>query len=203
MRRNLTVIIFAKSANICRVKTRLWPTLNHRQCLNLHKTLVRKVIKPLEAWHKYRVVVYTTGHSHAYKLSHKLTIKQQYGPDLGTRMYYAMLQELRYSQRVILVGSDCVAVTRKYIEQASRLLYRNNDIVIGPTHDGGYCLIAARSACKSIFKNITWGSTDVFNQTISNAKRAHRHIHVLEPIHDIDTAEDLQFMNQTNEMRIS
>ncbi len=201
MRRDLTVIIFAKSANICRVKTRLWPTLNHRQCLNLHKTLARQIIKPLEAWHKYRVVVYTTGHNnHAYKLTYKLTIKQQYGPDLGTRMYYAMLQELRYSQRVILVGSDCIQLTPKYIEQASQRLQRNNDIVIGPTHDGGYCLIAARSACKAIFKNISWGSADVFDQTIMNATRAHRRIHVLDPIRDIDTAEDLQFINQANEL---
>ncbi|MDW3094777.1 MAG: TIGR04282 family arsenosugar biosynthesis glycosyltransferase [Gammaproteobacteria bacterium] len=196
MRGNSTLILFAKKAQICRVKTRMWPNLSYRESLYLHKALTADAIKKFSANSKFKLILYTTDTKTIhYCKSRGLIIKRQYGLDLGSRMIHAISQELKYSQKVVLIGSDCPTLNVDYIKNAFMHLSKNNDVVLGPTTDGGYVLIGMKKKNDYLFKNITWGSSNVFNQTLKVAANYRCNIKSLEKVSDIDTAEDLHEFN--------
>lgn len=199
MRKQNTVILFTKFPKICRVKTRLWPDLNHRECLELHKSLTTNILRQLKHSNKYNFVTYTTAHN-SPSPSLGIKSKQQYGNNLGMRMHHAITQELKYAQRVILIGSDCIQLSIQSIETAFDLLTGQNDITLGPTQDGGYCLIGMKKPCKFIFENIAWSTPDVLNQTLYVSRKKSKRIHLLETVHDIDTIDDLNELKKLNKL---
>lgn len=196
MRRNSTLILFAKKAQICRVKTRMWPHLTYRESLYLHKVLTADAINKFSANSKFKFILYTTDtNTIHYCNSRGLIIKKQYGLDLGSRMIHAINQELKRSQNVILIGSDCPMLNIDYVKKAFKHLSKHNDVVLGPTTDGGYALIGMKKKNDYLFKNITWGSSKVFTQTLKIAGNYSCNIQSLDKVSDIDTVEDLQQLN--------
>ena len=137
MRNRDAVIVFAKAAQICRVKTRLWPALSHRQCLYLHKRATRNVIEKLSGQKNFQLILYTTNKRPAFALAENTSVKLQSGIDLGQRMQHAIAQELKDFNRVVLVGSDCLDLSLNYINDAFKKLNSQRDIVLGPATDGG------------------------------------------------------------------
>ena len=200
MRNENILILFIKAPQLCRVKTRLWPELNHRECLSLYRLLTHNTIKQLINSNQYKLVVYSTAADKTHSLPFRLSIKYQQGPDLGMRMHHAISQELKNAQRVVLIGSDCLHFTSTSIEHAFNQLDNNNDIVITPTHDGGYCLIGMRRAHRTIFDNISWSSSEVLYQTIHAAEKSGKAIKILEAMHDIDTMNDLHELKKLGQL---
>lgn len=192
MRKQNTLILFTKSARICRVKTRLWPYLNHRQCLSLHKHLTNNIVKQHAKSNNYNFVIYLT-HKAIYHSPYNINVKLQHGSDLGARMYHAISVELKSAQRVVLIGSDCMELSRDLIEQAFiKLGNHNNNIVFAPTSDGGYCLVGMRKPYSHLFNQINWGTDKVLNQTLQCASKKSYKTHLLKTLNDIDTIDDLR-----------
>ena len=187
-----TVIMFVKAARICRVKTRLWPTLSHRQCLYLHKEAAQQLLQRLRKQKSYRVVLYTTDKSPGFYVPDRIPIKLQEGSNLGLRMHHAICEELKTANKVILVGSDCPDMTIKYIENAFSKLQSGRNVVLGPANDGGYVLIGMNAPQPELFKNIAWGSSQVLQQTVARANAAGLTSHSLPSLLDIDCMQDLQ-----------
>ena len=193
MRGNSTLILFTKKAQICRVKTRMCPSLSYRESLYLHKALTADAINKFSSNLKFKLILYTTDtNTIHYCSSRGLIIKKQYGLDLGSRMNHAISQELKYSQKVVLIGSDCPTLNIDYVKNAFKHLSKNNDVVLGPTTDGGYALIGMKKQNNYLFKNITWGSSKVFTQSLEAANNYRCNIKSLAEVSDIDTIEDLQ-----------
>lgn len=201
MRKRNTLILFTKFPKICSVKTRLWPDLTHRECLELHKSLTTNTIKQLKHSNKYNFVTYTTAYNSPLP-SFGITSKQQYGHDLGMRMHHAINQELKYAQRVVLIGSDCIQLSKQAIEMAFDLLTGQNDIALGPTQDGGYCLIGMKKPYKFVFENIAWSTPAVLNQTLQTCRKKSKKVHLLETVHDIDTIDDLNELKMLNKLPV-
>jgi glycosyltransferase A (GT-A) superfamily protein (DUF2064 family) len=75
------------------------------------------------------------------------------------------------------------------LRRAARLLCAGYRVVLLPTEDGGYALIAAQHAPRAIFEGIAWGQSQVFDQT---AKRlAGIRWARLRTLWDVDRPEDL------------
>lgn len=200
MRKHNTVILFARAPKVCRVKTRLWPALSHRQCLYLHKQAVQHALRKMGGQYKYRLVVYTTAMQHGFQIPANVEIKLQSGLDLGQRMLSAIRAELKTTERVVLVGSDCPEMTVDYIEDAFARLRSQRDAVLGAANDGGYVLIGMRRPHPALFNNIVWGSPAVLQQTLHNAKRSGVMVHVLPSMTDIDSIQDLQLLQKSNRL---
>src|SRR4029077_13763375 len=66
-----------------------------------------------------------------------------------------------------------------------------SDVVLGPTHDGGYYLIGLGRPRASLFEGIAWGTKSVRAETLARAAAAPLRATELEPLEDIDTPEDL------------
>jgi rSAM/selenodomain-associated transferase 1 len=199
MRADNTLILFAKTPQICRVKTRMHPALTHRECLYLHRKLTMHAINQLQSYEKFKLIIYTT---HIDKARHLLPrgieVKQQLGIGLGTRMHHAIKQEIKNSQRVVLIGSDFLTLDINYIYSAFRELSKINDIVLGPTIDGGYGLIGMQKHNRFLFKNIPWGTSKVFEETKVSALQRGRKIKLLDGISDMDAIDDLHRFGQLN-----
>ena len=200
MRNRDVVVVFTKAPQICRVKTRLWPALTHRQCLYLHKQATRNIIEKLSGQNNYQLLVYTTNKHPAFLVPEHVKINLQSGFNLGQRMHHAIAEQLKVFNRVVVVGSDCLELTTDYINDAFCKLNSPRDIVLGPATDGGYVLIGMSRPHSILFHNIAWGSSKVLDQTLDNAKTSNITAHLLSPLIDIDCVQDLQTLQKAKRL---
>jgi glycosyltransferase A (GT-A) superfamily protein (DUF2064 family) len=90
------------------------------------------------------------------------------------------------------VGSDLPDITASSISSAIATLQDDpGSLVLGPARDGGYYLIAATTT-PDVFEGIEWSSPRVLEQTRAAASQHGLRVHLLEPLGDVDTLEDLQ-----------
>lgn len=121
---------------------------------------------------------------------HGIGFSRQTGDSLGTRMANAIRAAFRRGRRpVVLVGTDIPGMTAGHIRTAFEAL-RRNDIVLGPSRDGGYWLIGMQQPV-DIFQSIAWSRPDVRARTLAQAARQGLTVFQLEPLNDIDTEDDL------------
>ena len=102
-----------------------------------------------------------------------------------------MYRALRRYRRAILIGSDCPALTAGELRRAARLLCAGYRVVLLPTQDGGYALIAAQHAPRAVFDGIAWGQSQVFNETVKRLGRLGYRWKALRVLRDIDRPADL------------
>ena len=194
------VILFAKAAQICRVKTRLWPALSHRQCLYLHRQSTRHVIEKLSKQKNFKMILYTTNRHPAFHVPENVSIKLQSGFNLGQRMQHAITSELKAFNRVVVIGSDCLDITAEYINDAFSQINSQRKIVLGPASDGGYILIGMSRLHSTLFRNISWGTSHVLKQTLKNATTSYITTHLLPPLVDVDRVQDLQALQRADRL---
>ncbi len=91
---------------------------------------------------------------------------------------------------IIIVGNDCPDLTPKTIQQSFNSL-NQSDVVIGPSTDGGFYLIAIKKIDERIFDNVKWYSDKVLSQLLTNINKSHYSHVLLETLNDIDDYADL------------
>jgi glycosyltransferase A (GT-A) superfamily protein (DUF2064 family) len=80
-----------------------------------------------------------------------------------------------------------------HLQEAFTLLEDpHNDVVIGPSRDGGYYLLGAKMLHPGLFTDICWSTAIVFQQTLDKAREANLSIAQVPPWYDVDSAEELQ-----------
>ena len=121
---------------------------------------------------------------------YNIPLHNQEGCNLGTRMFNSITAHLNDTRHVALVGSDCPELEPAYIDKAFNLLEAGNDIVLGPTHDGGYALIGAKKIDRTVFDNISWGTGKVLQQTQENIQNLCWKSACLPSLRDVDTFSD-------------
>ena len=122
-----------------------------------------------------------------------VTVVPQPAGDLGVRMARTMRSLLDDgATAVVLVGSDLPELTAQHVTLAFDALARDPAaVVLGPTLDGGYYLIAF-SAPAAVFDSIAWGTSEALAQTVRAVERCSRPVVLLEPMGDVDTPDDLR-----------
>ena len=93
-------------------------------------------------------------------------------------------------ENIIIIGSDCFELTSEIISLSFSLLEKN-DVVIGPAKDGGYYLLGMKKMYPTIFENIPWSTSEVFNQTIQKIQLLNLNYELLPVLSDVDTVHDL------------
>lgn len=127
----------------------------------------------------------------------------QGGGDLGERMARAFQESFRREKKeVVLVGIDCPELTA-FHGQAAFVALKNHDLVLGPTKDGGYCLIGLKRMVPEIFKSIAWGTDTVHHETLERAKNRGLSVKNLSILHDVDVPQDLPLWERTSNQSLS
>lgn len=189
------VVVFARAPRPGMVKTRLAELLGAEGAAGLHVRLVKRTLETARAAGFRRVELhgapdcddpffrFCAGH-------YGVTLASQAPGDLGARMLSAFESALAAHARVLLVGSDCPALTARHLRQAERALRDDADAVLGPCEDGGYALIGLKRADARLFEGIAWGSDSVAADTRARLAELGWRWHELETLWDIDRPED-------------
>jgi glycosyltransferase A (GT-A) superfamily protein (DUF2064 family) len=101
---------------------------------------------------------------------------------------------------VCVVGSDAPHLPAAFLLEAlGRLALAPGaspksvaDVVLGPTDDGGYYLVALRAPAPGLFTNVPWSGPDVFSVTQMRARTAGLTVALLPPWYDVDVLADLR-----------
>ena len=189
------LIVFTRYPEPTKSKTRLIPTLGADGAAKLQVQLTEYTIKKVKKLTKeISTAVYYTGGSQKFMenwLGDKFSYCTQRGEDLGSRMRSAFEDsfKLRFS-RVVIIGTDCPALNIEILVNAFESLDKN-DLVLGEASDGGYYLIGLKEIIPELFKNIPWGTDEVFSKTKTIAQQLGLNIVVLPVLSDIDRPKDL------------
>ena len=197
------LIIFSRLPIGHETKTRLAPILNESQRKELHLAMWHDIfIEAVKLSASTDIFLYWTGSGNIsdYRehLPPSFILREQYGENLGERMRNAM-QDIFSSgyTRAILIGSDIPSLKAGNLAKAFGLL-DDNDIVIGPSGDGGYWLIGMRGFFPEAFDVKSWGNSDVLTETAETLRRSGIVFGFADTLNDIDTPEDVRdFMNSS------
>lgn len=188
------IVVFARAPQLGRVKTRLAATMGDARARSIYMELGEHAVKVALAAYPGAVVVHYTPADQADQLRAWLgagvELREQCDGDLGCRMAAAIGETIAAGAgRVAVVGTDCPGLSAGAIHTAFAAL-DHADVAIGPTHDGGYYVIALRASQPALFANIPWSSSETLSATLRAAKDAGLCVTVLEPLLDIDTDDD-------------
>lgn len=189
------VVIFAKAPTPGAVKTRLVPLLGAEGAAALHARLVKRTLETAHAASFRRIELhgapdiddpffrFCAGHFAAVLMA-------QAGADLGMRMLAAFQSALAACPRVLLLGSDCPALTARHLRQADRALRDGADAVLVPCEDGGYAMIGLRRVDTRLFEGIAWGGDSVMEDTRARLLQLGWSWRELDTLWDVDRPED-------------
>jgi len=135
MRKN-ALIIFTKKPGAGKVKTRLYPELSYEEAADFYSAMVRDIVSNLYDSPEYETFLFFyPENSRDYfenNFNGGIKLCAQNGGGIGERMEIAFSQLFRAGyNKIILIGSDCPALSAEDINQAFNLL-DSHDIVIGP-----------------------------------------------------------------------
>ncbi len=195
------ILIFSKAPVAGKAKTRLISQLGETGAAEFSARLTRYTVERAVHSQLCPVELYCDGaldHPLFCELHarHGISLKSQQGVDLGTRMTHALAEGLANCQQVLLIGSDCPAITGDYLEQALQMLTGTASCVLGPAEDGGYVLVGQSRLNTDMFKNINWGTSTVLQQTRQRLSEAGLICSELDTLWDVDRVEDIAAANE-------
>jgi hypothetical protein len=93
-------------------------------------------------------------------------------------------------QRIIAFNSDSPHLPASVLESAFEALV-DFDVVVGPTHDGGYYLVGAKANHPALFEADGMGTKSALDALLARARTLQLSVDFTEPFYDIDVAADL------------
>ncbi len=187
------LVVFVKNPEIGRVKTRLAAQIGNEKALEIYLGLLNYTHSVATAW-EAKVRVYYSDFVPEFDLWDIgfCSKHQQVGDTLGDRLLHAVQETFDEEfENVIVIGSDCPKLSVDHLNRALAEL-KEVDVVIGPAKDGGYYLIGVKSPHRVLFKNKSWSSPMLFDQTLETMIESKLSWYELPILGDIDTVEDLE-----------
>jgi rSAM/selenodomain-associated transferase 1 len=196
------ILIFAKAPQPGAVKTRLIPALGAQGAATLHAQLVEHTLAMVCAAGTGRVELHCAPNTsnpffRFCSAKYGIALAAQSDGDLGERMFDAFSEALNTTSHVILVGTDCPALTVSYLIEALEALRDGSDAVFVPAEDGGYALIGLGKCDARLFEGISWGGSQVMAQTRGRLRELRWRWRELDPLWDVDRPADYQRLLQS------
>ncbi|MEQ8241347.1 MAG: TIGR04282 family arsenosugar biosynthesis glycosyltransferase [Cyclobacteriaceae bacterium] len=192
---NKRLIIFVKNLIPGSVKTRLAEDIGIIGALDVYKYLVEYTYEETKNVDVDKAVFYSeyieiedvfdASGAQEYELF------IQKGNGLGERMSDAMDQSFDSYDKVMIIGSDCVELTKKDIEDALAKL-DDFDVVVGPAKDGGFYLLGTNKFYPELFENKEYGHKNVLQELLAAIDDLDLKLHLMKTKSDIDTLKDLK-----------
>ena len=190
------LLVFAKAPQAGAAKTRLIPALGAQGAATLARRMLLHTLEqaltaqagPVE------LCMSPSPDSAAWQgveLPLGITRSAQGEGDLGPRMARAVDRVTTPpGQPVLLMGTDCPALSARRIAEAARALAQH-DAVLVPAADGGYVLIGLHAPCPAIFAGMAWSTPTVAALTLQRLAALGQRVWVGPTLHDIDEPADL------------
>ncbi len=196
---NRMLYIAAKAPRPGFVKTRLGRALGQDAAASLYRAFLRDLgarfadapfavgwyVTPADAWPEVAPLVGSSGRRGRVVLQ---------GDGDWTERQRALFAgaAARGEEPVILIASDSPQLGVEVVVDAFRLLDRH-DLVLGPVHDGGYCLLGMRG-WHDVLRGMPMSTDTVFRDIIARARSVGLSVGRIAPTFDIDEADDLRHL---------
>ncbi len=173
------IAVFAKAPVAGAAKTRLIPLLGADGAAAAQRAMTLQTLTTACAAAPGQVSLWTAGQSdHPFfidcAMRFDLAATPQSAGDLGVRMADCLQSQLRLHDTVLLIGTDCPALTVADLHAAAQALQQGAHMVFTPAEDGGYVLVGAHDhdarghfndAFLQAFQTIDWSTSRVMAQT--------------------------------------
>lgn len=194
---NTALIVFAKAPRPGAAKTRLVPLLGAEGAAALHARLIRHSLATACASGLRPLELHGAPDAEDPFLRGcadvcDIPLVPQTGDELGERMRNALERALANVPRVILIGTDCAALTVRHLREARDALVARNDAVFVPTEDGGFALIGATRCESRLFEGIAWGGAVVMSAMRTRLAAMGWRWQELETLWDVDRPGDYE-----------
>lgn len=190
-----SIIVFARAPEPGAAKTRLIPLLGAERAAALQRLLIDRALETALAAGVGRVELWCAPSAQHPLLTHStqrhgVDAVSQCDGDLGARMQHAAAATLAAAARVIIIGTDCPALTADDLRAAAAALEAPHDAVLIPAEDGGYVLIGLNWWDARLFSDMAWGGAQVMTATRARLAALKWRWHELPPSWDVDRPAD-------------
>src|SRR5437879_11310167 len=191
---NRTLVIMAKAPRPGMVKTRLTETLPSSAVTALYRCLLEDTLALATSLTSVEVAVMCP-ESDPDELAHLLGNKVQIVAQKGEGLAAGLASVFRHftaagREHVIAFNSDSPHLPPSVLESAFEIL-TTHDVVVGPSHDGGYYLIGAKAAHPALFESDPMGTSSALDRLLTSTKVLELSTGLTETFYDIDVANDL------------
>ena len=191
---NRTLVIMAKAPKPGMVKTRLSSSLPSPAVTSLYCCLLEDTIALAKSLTSVEVAVMCR-EPDKQELADLLGNTVQIVAQKGDGLAAGLISVFRHfatspGQQVIAFTSDSPHLAPAVLNSAFEILAKH-DVVVGPTHDGGYYLVGAKAAHPSLFEGDGLGTKSALDRLLTRTRTLQLSTGFTEPFYDIDVADDL------------
>ena len=187
------LVIMAKAPRVGGVKTRLVPSFSPEEVTVFYRCLLEDTLVLARSLNSVEVAIMCPD-SDVDELKPLAgnggNVVAQDGKGLAAGLISAFANFAQGKRRTIAFNSDSPHLPRSVLENAFETL-RSYDVVVGPTHDGGYYLVGAKASYPSLFANDGMGTSSALERLLSRARILNLSVGFAEAFYDIDVASDL------------
>lgn len=193
--------VMGKASAPGRTKTRLVPPLSAADAAELNTAFLQDIIGNLQsAGREVDIASYVAfgpaGSEPFFRacLPENLPLIECCLPLFGDCLYHAVCALLQRGHAAACVlNSDSPTLPTRLLVMAARALAQPGDqVVIGPSTDGGYYLLGLKRAHRRLFDDIDWSTARVLEQTQHRAAELGLNVTLLDPWYDVDDAATLR-----------
>jgi rSAM/selenodomain-associated transferase 1 len=193
------LVVMAKAPRPGSVKTRLAPSLSPMAVTDFYCCLLDDTLALARSLVDVEVAIMcpeSDVNELAQMAGNEVNVVAQTGGGLaaGLTSVFAHFadnhQRGAHQRRVIAFNSDSPHLPRSVLEDAFETLAAH-DVVVGPTHDGGYYLVGARASHPTLFAHDGMSTSSALERLLSRARPLGLSVGFADPFYDIDVVDDL------------
>ena len=188
------LVIMAKAPRPGAVKTRLTPSLPLQAVAAFYRCLLEDTLALARSLGRVEVAIMCPD-SDVNELASlagqgaRVVAQKGEGLAAGLTSVFAHFAE-GHQRRTIAFNSDSPHLPRSVLEDAFETL-TVRDVVVGPTHDGGYYLVGAKAFHPTLFARDGMGTSSALERLLSRARALELSVGFAAPFYDIDVVDDL------------
>ncbi|HET9400342.1 MAG TPA: TIGR04282 family arsenosugar biosynthesis glycosyltransferase, partial [Candidatus Acidoferrales bacterium] len=192
--RKRTLVIMAKAPKPGGVKTRLAQSFPDCDVTELYRCLLRDTLTLARSLNGVEIAIMTP-QSDVDELTEfvlgEVPVVAQSGEGLVAGLNSVFSRFAADGARgVIAFNSDSPHLPAAALERAFDEL-AECDVVVGPTHDGGYYMVGANAVHPGLFDNDGMGTSSALDNLMSRVRDLRLSVRIAEPFYDVDVAADL------------
>ena len=188
------LVIMAKAPRLGMVKTRLAGRLSSPAVTGLYRCLLDDTLVLAKSLSNVQFAVMCPQPDQeelASLLGNSVQVVAQKGDGLAAGLTSVFRHFTGAGQQhVIAFNADSPHLAPAVLDSAFEILAAH-DVVVGPTHDGGYYLVGAKAAHPSLFEGDGLGTGSALERLLTRTKHLELSTGFTESFYDIDVANDL------------
>lgn len=191
---NRQLVIMAKAPRVGSVKTRLAQNIPLEAATDLYRCLLDDTIALAQTLENVEVSIMCPA-SDVEDLSRAVAKAVRVVPQKGVGLAEGLASVFQHfatdgQRRVIAFNSDTPHLPASVLESAFDLL-ETCDLVVGPTHDGGYYLVGAGTSHPGLFAGHRMGTANALDALLERATELQLSVRLIAPFYDIDVVADV------------